>query len=189
MGRRIARGGRGCGLSHLPSKLGSMNRARPPIRVRWSAAMLGAVSGLFATLVFSLTAYILLALIYRIGWDDGNRFGWTGLAVSLFAGQFLAGYVAGRLTRTPYAGINGGLAGAGCYAVFALLSRLGGSPAGVSTLVVFGAAAVLLGYGGGKLAGRRYRSPPAEGGDAALDLEKPEEWEMRRLTTGDIEDG
>ena len=178
MGRRISPGGRGCGPSQLPSRLGAMNRARPPLRVRWSAALLGAVSGLFATLVFSLTAYILLALIYRVGWDAGNRLGWMGLAVSLFAGQFLAGYVAGRLTRNPNAGINGGLAAAGCYAVFALLSRLGGSPAGVLTLVVFGAAAVLLGYGGGKLAGRRYRNPPAEGGDAAPETE---EWEMREL--------
>lgn len=162
-----------------------MNRARPPVRIRWSSALLGAVSGLFATLVISLTVYILLALIYRIGWDEGNQLGWMGLALSLFAGQFLAGYVAARLSRSPHAGINGGLAAAVCYAVFALLSRLEGSPAGVITLVVFGVAAVLLGYGGGKVAGRRYRNPPAETDVAAAEPEMREFTTGRELTAGD----
>lgn len=152
-----------------------MNRARPAVRIRWSAALLGAVSGLFATLVISLIAYILVALVHRLGWEAEAQLSQIGLALSVFAGQFLAGYVGGRLSRNPYAGINGGMAAAGCYAVFAIYIRLAGSPAGVLTLVVFGAAAIMLGYFGGKLAARRHRGPPAETGDAA------EESEMREF--------
>lgn len=134
-----------------------MSPAAAPVRTRWSAVLLGAVSGLFATLIISLVAYILTALIYRTGRVQDNLSGWIGLALSLFAGQFLAGYVGGRLSRSPYAGAHGGMAAAGCYAVFAVVSLLGGSPAGVATLLFFGAAAVAIGYGGGKLADRRYR--------------------------------
>ena len=135
-----------------------MSPAAAPARTRWSAVLLGAVSGLFATLIISLVAYILTALIYRTGRVPDNLSGWIGLALSLFAGQFLAGYVGGRLSRSPYAGAHGGMAAAGCYAVFAVVSLLGGSPAGVATLLFFGAAAVAIGYGGGKLADRRYRT-------------------------------
>ncbi len=134
-----------------------MSPVAAPVRTRWSAVLLGAVSGLFATLIISLVAYILTALIYRTGWVPDNLSGWIGLALSLFAGQFLAGYVGGRLSRSPYAGAHGGMAAVGCYAVFAVVSLLGGSPAGVATLLFFGAAAVAIGYGGGKLAGRRDR--------------------------------
>ena len=138
----------------------------PAPRTRWSAVLLGAVSGLFATLLTSLVAYILTALIYRTGWDQDSQASWIGLALSLFAGQFLAGYVGGRLSRSPYAGAHGGMAAAGCFAVFAVLSLLGGSPAGFRTLVFFGAAAVAMGYGGGKLAGRRFRPRRGEYADA-----------------------
>lgn len=155
------------GVSHDSSKLGTMNRVRPPVRIRWGSALLGAVCGLFATMVISLTANILIALVDRLGWEAATQLSWIGLPLSVFAGQFLAGYAAARLSHSPYAGANGGLAAAGCYVVLILISRLAGSPAGVLTLVVFGAAAVLLGYGGGKLAARRHRDPPAENGGPA----------------------
>lgn len=144
-----------------------MNRVRPPVRIRWGSALLGTVCGLFATTVISLTANILIALVDRLGWEAAAQLSWIGLPLSVFAGQFLAGYAAARLSHSPYAGANGGLAAAGCYAVLVLISRLAGSPVGILTLVVFGVAAVLLGYGGGKLAARRHRGPPAETDDPA----------------------
>lgn len=135
-----------------------MSPVAAPARTRWSAVLLGAVSGSFAILIISQVAYILTALIYRTGWVPDNLSGWIGLALSFFAGQFLAGYVGGRLSRSPYAGAHGGMAAACCHAIFAVIILLRGSPAGIVVLVSLGAAAVAVGYGGGKVAGRRYRT-------------------------------
>ena len=86
-----------------------MSPVAAPARTRWSAVLLGAVSGLFATLIISLVAYILTALIYRTGRVPENLSGWIGLALSLLAGQFLAGYVGGApVTQSLCGGPRGG---------------------------------------------------------------------------------
>ena len=121
--------------------------------VSWGTIGLGAVAGLLFMVVAGLFGTALLWLGSRIGLETGEMGTWIVLSVSLLAGEFVGGYVGGRLGPTV-AALHGSLAALGLYAVFASLSLVSGSPAGILTLVVFGIVAAALGWGGGALGGR-----------------------------------
>ena len=122
--------------------------------VRWGSVGLGAVSGLLFMVVAGLLGTALLWLGGLIGLETGEVGTWTVQALTLLAGEFVGGYVGGRLSGRNLSGLHGSLAALGLYVVFASLSLVSGSPAGVLTLVVFGMAASAVGYGGGVIGGR-----------------------------------
>lgn len=118
-------------------------------RTHWGAVLLGAVSGLFVMVVAGL---LLLLVVQLIGVDvsDTGQFG--VLAFALFLGQFLAGYVGGRLTSADQPGFHGSMAGMALYAIVSILSLAAGSSAGALSLITFGIVASVIGYAGGTLA-------------------------------------
>ena len=115
---------------------------------------MGAVAGLLLMVVAGFLGTALLWLGDRLGLATGRTATLLVLSLSLLAGEFVGGYVAGRLAGPTVAGLHGSLAALGAYTVFASLSLLSGSPAGVPTLVVFGVVAAVIGYGGGTLGQR-----------------------------------
>ena len=125
-----------------------------PAPFRWGTVGLGAVAGLLLMVVAGFLGTALLWLGGRLGLATGRTATLLVLSLSLLAGEFVGGYVAGRLAGPTVAGLHGSLAALGAYTVFASLSLLSGSPAGVPTLVVFGVVAAVIGYGGGTLGQR-----------------------------------
>ena len=121
--------------------------------VRWGTVGFGVVAGLLLMAVAGFLGTTLLWLGGRIGLETGEMGTWIVLSLSLLTGEFVGGYVGGRLGPTA-AGLHGSLAGLGLYTVFASLSLISGSPAGIPTLVLFGIVAAALGSGGGALGGR-----------------------------------
>ena len=115
---------------------------------------MGAVAGLLFMVVAGFFGTALLWLGGRMGLEAGEIGTWAVLSLSLLAGEFVGGYVGGRLGGPTVAGLHGSLAALGLYAVFASLSLVSGSPAGILTLVVFGVVAAAVGYGGGAVGGR-----------------------------------
>ena len=126
-------------------------------RFEWGAAGLGAVVGLLAMLAAVYLGNALLWAAGRIGWDGGGAGDAAVLALSLLAGELVSGYAGGRLSRQHAPGRTGSLAALGHYAAVAALSLAAGSPAGPWTLLLFGALAMAVGYGGGVLGGRARR--------------------------------
>lgn len=127
-------------------------------RFDWGAAGLGAVVGLLAMLAAVYLGNALLWAAGRIGWADGGGAGAAVvLALSLLAGELVSGYAGGRLSKRHAPGRTGSLAALGHYAAVAALSLAAGSPAGPWTLLLFGALAMTVGYGGGVLGGRARR--------------------------------
>ncbi len=130
--------------------------------VNWAAVGLGAVFGLLAMAAAGLLGGAVLRLadwIYPAAGESGawEAGAWAVQALPLLGGQLVGGYVGGRLGASSDPGWHGSLAALGLYAVFAALSLVSGSPAGPSTLLLFGAAAAAVGYGGGVLGGRGRR--------------------------------
>ena len=125
--------------------------------ISWGTVGLGAVAGLLFMVVAGVFGTTLLWLGRRMGLEAGATGTWIVLALSLLAGEFVGGYVAGRLGGPAVFGLPGSLAGLGVYAVFASLSLVSGSPAAILTLVVFAAIAAAVGYGGGTTGGRSRR--------------------------------
>ncbi len=95
-----------------------------------------------------------LSLLSRSGMTVSAPATWAVLSLSLIAGEFGGGYVAGRLAGKPAPGLPGSLAALGLYTVVASLSLIWGSPASVPTLLLFALMASAIGYGGGALGGR-----------------------------------
>ena len=122
--------------------------------IGWGGVGLGAVAGLLVMVVAGFFGNALLWLGARIGLAIGQTGTWIVLSLSVPAGEFVGGYVAGRLARRTVAGLQGSLAALGVYALFASLSLVSGSPAGILTLVVFASVAAAIGYGGGVVGGR-----------------------------------
>ena len=122
--------------------------------VRWGPIGLGTVAGLLVMAVAGFLGTSVLSLLGRLGSVAGETATWAVLSVSLIAGEFVGGYVAGRLAGKPLPGLPGSLAALGLYAVVASLSLVSGSPAGTVTLVMFALLAAAVGLGGGALGGR-----------------------------------
>ncbi len=125
-----------------------------PLPVRWGPVGLGTVTGLLIMAVAGFLGAALLSLVSRFGSASVTSADWVIISFSLLAGQFGGGYVAGRLAGKPAPGLPGSLAALGLYSVVTALSLLSGSPASVSTLLIFALLASVIGYGGGALGGR-----------------------------------
>jgi hypothetical protein len=83
----------------------------------------------------------------------------TALTFSLLVGFVVAGGVAGRMAIHSHR-FHGMLAGLGLAAVVVVVSRLGGSPASTSRVLLLVAIALGLSGLGGVAAGRRAARPP-----------------------------
>lgn len=128
--------------------------------VRWGVVLIGAAAGLFAMVLAGLVVFVVAA---ALGASPDDLAPLIALASALFAGQFLAGYTAGRFTTGNNPAYHGSLAALLLYGVVSTLSLAAGSPATPFTLGVFAAVALVIGLAGGVLAAR----PPDE--DVATD--------------------
>ncbi len=101
-----------------------------------------------------LAAFVVFVAAAALGASPENAAPLIALATALFAGQFLAGYTAGRFTGGLNPTFHGSLAALFLYGVVSTLSLAAGSPAGPVTLAVFGAVALVVGMAGGVLSAR-----------------------------------
>ena len=118
------------------------------------AVGLGAVAGLLSMVFAGLIGLAVLWLGARAGIDTGDTITWAVLAVALFGGEHVAGYVAGRLVPPFFARMHGAVAALVVYAVVASFSLVAGSPAGPLTLGGFALVAAIIGHIAGALGGR-----------------------------------
>jgi putative membrane protein (TIGR04086 family) len=121
--------------------------------VRWVAVVFGAGAGGLVTVLLALVVWGILA---AFGLEDAPL---TALTFSLLAGFVVAGSVAGRMAIHSHR-FHGMLAGLGLAAVIVVVSRLGGSPASTSRVLLLVAIALGLSGLGGVAAGRRAARPP-----------------------------
>lgn len=119
------------------------------------AVGLGAVAGLISMVFAGLIGLAVLWLGARAGIDTGDTITWAVLAVALFGGEHVAGYVAGRLVPAFFARMHGAVAALTVYAVVASFSLVAGSPASPLTLGAFALVAAIIGHVGGAFGGRR----------------------------------
>ena len=118
------------------------------------AVGLGAVAGLLSMVFAGLIGLAVLWLGARAGIDTGDTITWAVLAVALFGGEHVAGYVAGRLVPPFFARMHGAVAALTVYAVVATFSLVAGSPAGPLTLGGFALVAAIIGHVAGAFGGR-----------------------------------
>lgn len=118
------------------------------------AAGLGAVAGLLSMVFAGLVGLAILWLGARAGIGTGDTTTWAVLAVALFGGEFVAGYVAGRLVPPFFARMHGAVAALAVYAVVASFSLVAGSPASPLTLAGFALVAAIIGHLAGAFGGR-----------------------------------
>ena len=123
------------------------------------AVGLGAVAGLLSMVFAGLIGLAVLWVGARFGIDTGETITWAVLAVALFGGEHVAGYVAGRLVPPFFARMHGALAALAVYAVVASFSLVAGSPAGPLTLAGFALVATIIGHFAGAFGGRPRSSP------------------------------
>ena len=125
------------------------------------AVGLGAVAGLLSMVFAGLVGLAVLWLGARSGIDTGHTVTWAVLAVALFGGEHVAGYVAGRLVPPFFARMHGTVAALTVYAVVASFSLVAGSPAGPLTLAGFALVAAIIGHFAGALGGRPRPTDPS----------------------------
>ncbi|MDE0137373.1 MAG: hypothetical protein OXM57_04690 [bacterium] len=118
------------------------------------AVGLGAVAGLLSMVFAGLIGLAVLWLGDRAGIETGDTITWVILAVALFGGEHVAGYVAGRLVPPFFARMHGAVAALTVYAVVASFSLVAGSPAGPLTLAGFALVAAVIGHVAGAFGGR-----------------------------------
>ena len=122
--------------------------------INFVAAGLGAVAGLLSMVFAGLVGLAILWLGARAGIDTGDIVTWAVLALALFGGEFVAGYVAGRLVPPFFAHMHGAVAALVVYAVVASFSLVAGSPASPLTLAGFALVAAIIGHLAGAFGGR-----------------------------------
>ena len=125
------------------------------------AVGLGAVAGLLSMVFAGLIGLAVLWLGARFGIDTGETVTWAVLAVALFGGEHVAGYVAGRLVPPFFARMHGAVAALAVYAVVASFSLVAGSPAGPLTLAGFALVAAIIGHLAGAFGGRPRPTEPS----------------------------
>ncbi len=118
------------------------------------AVGLGAVAGLLSMVFAGLIGLAVLWLGAQAGIDTGDTVTWAVLAVALFGGEHVAGYVAGRLVPPFFARMHGAVAALTVYAVVATFSLVAGSPAGPLTLGGFALVAAVIGHFAGAVGSR-----------------------------------
>ena len=118
------------------------------------AVGLGAVAGLLTMVFAGLIGLAVLWIGARSGIETGDTVTWVVLAVALFGGEHVAGYVAGRLVPSFFARMHGAVAALVVYAVVASFSLVAGSPAGPLTLAGFALVAAIIGHLAGAFGGR-----------------------------------
>lgn len=118
------------------------------------AVGLGTVAGLLSMVFAGLIGLGTLWLGARAGVDSGDAVTWVVLALALFGGEHVAGYVAGRLVPPFFARMHGAVAALVVYAVVAVFSLVAGSPARPLTLAGFALVAAIIGHFAGAWGGR-----------------------------------
>jgi putative membrane protein (TIGR04086 family) len=121
--------------------------------VRWVAVVFGVGTGGLVTVLLALVVWGALA---AIGLEDAPL---ASLTLSLLAGFVVAGNVAGRMAIHSHR-FHGMLAGMGLAGLVVVVSKLGGSPAPTSQVLLLVAIALGLSGLGGVIAGRRVARPP-----------------------------
>lgn len=125
------------------------------------AVGLGAVAGLLSMVFAGLIGLAVLWIGARAGIDTGDTITWAVLAVALFGGEHVAGYVAGRLVPPFFARMHGAVAALAVYAVVASFSLVAGSPASPLTLAGFALVAAIIGHFAGAFGGRPRPTDPS----------------------------
>ena len=125
------------------------------------AVGLGAVAGLLSMVFAGLIGLGILWLGARAGIDSADTVTWVVLALALFGGEHVAGYVAGRLVPPFFARMHGAVAALAVYAVVASFSLVAGSPAGPLTLAGFALVAAIIGHVAGAFGGRAGQTESA----------------------------
>ncbi|MDE0369532.1 MAG: hypothetical protein OXK16_15060 [bacterium] len=125
------------------------------------AVGLGAVAGLLSMVFAGLIGLAVLWLGARFGIDTGQTVTWAVLALALFGGEHVAGYVAGRLVPPFFARMHGAVAALAVYAVVAAFSLVAGSPASPLTLAGFALVAAIIGHVAGAFGGRPRPTDPS----------------------------
>ncbi len=118
------------------------------------AVGLGAVAGLLSMVFAGLIGLAVLWLGARAGIETGDTVTWAVLAIAMFGGEHVAGYVAGRLVPPFFARMHGAVAALVVYAVVASFSLVTGSPAGTLTLAGFALVAAIIGHLAGAFGSR-----------------------------------
>ena len=116
--------------------------------VKWGAVALGAGGGALAATVAALLFW---PLMEAAGVEGAPL---AALTAGVLFGFAVAGYVAGRLAPA-FARFHGALAGLGLAALVVATTRMGGSPAPTSSVLVLSSLAIVLGAVTGTVAGRR----------------------------------
>lgn len=116
--------------------------------VKWGAVALGVGAGALAATVTALVTWPLL----EVAGVEGAPL--AALTAGVLFGFAVAGYVAGRLAAVFWR-FHGALAGLGLAALVVATTRMGGSPAPTSSVLILSSLAILLGAVTGTLAGRR----------------------------------
>lgn len=121
--------------------------------VRWVAVVFGVGAGGLVTVLLTLVVW---GALTAIGLEDAPL---TALTFSLLAGFVVAGSVAGRMAIHSHR-FHGMLAGLGLAGLVVVVSRLGGSPAPTTQVLLLVVIALGLSGLGGVVTGRRARKPP-----------------------------
>ncbi len=117
--------------------------------VKWGAVLLGVGGGALAATVAALAFWPLLEVAGVAGAPL------AALTAGILLGFAVAGYVAGRLAPAFWR-FHGALAGLGLAALVVATTRMGGSPAPTSEVLILSFLAIILGAVAGTLAGRRH---------------------------------
>jgi hypothetical protein len=113
--------------------------------------VIGAAAGLFLMVIVGLVVFVVAAMLGASTTDVAPL---IALTVAFFAGQFLAGYTAGRFAEATVAPVHGSFAALGLYGIVGTLSLAAGSQAPAYTIVIFAAVSLVIGLSGGVLAAR-----------------------------------
>lgn len=126
---------------------GALGRFRlsrvPPTSMSWGAIVMGAMAGLG----LALAVFLILAASGVVSGTGEQAI----LVFVQFTALFVAGFVAGRLSRGAPP-LDGGMAGLLVYLITVAISVAGGASLGLLTLVFLGVTAAVLGSAGGVLA-------------------------------------
>jgi len=116
------------------------------VPLNWGAVSLGGIAGVGAGVVLAMP------VVFTLGGDAVA--GQALLILAGFAGQFLAGYLAGAMAGADRA-VNGGLAALGAYAATSGIAIAAGADPGFWVLAASAVVALVLGTAGGVLSTAR----------------------------------
>ena len=124
------------------------------------AVFLGAAAGLLSMVFIGLTGLAILWIGTWLGTGSDDTSTWIVLSISLFGGEFVGGYVAGRLVPSYFSGLHGGVTALMGYAVVSFSSLVAGSSPNPLTLAGFALVAAGIGHFAGVWGGRNRDAQP-----------------------------